>query len=114
MRGLCNPNSVEHGGERTEGVRLDDVDADVEERRVQVPDHVGTGEAEDVDAALVRRAAVVVERRLAEMEVRADSAVEDDDTLVHLVQERHPIRLPAGPSARPGLLSATAHRLRGG
>ena len=95
MRAVLQPELGEHGGERTEGVRLDDVDTDLEERRVQVAHHVGTGDGEDVDTALVRGAAVVVERRLAEMEVRADCAVEDDDALVHLVQERHPVRLPA-------------------
>ena len=89
------PNSDEDGRERPERVRLDHVDADLEERGVKVAHEVGAGEAEHVDAALALGAAVVVDGWLPEMEVGADGAVEDDDALVHHVQKGHDLRLPA-------------------
>ena len=63
----------EHDREAAERVGLDDVDADVEERAVQLLDDVGPRRAEHLVAALERRAAEVVGAQLGELEVRARS-----------------------------------------
>ncbi len=89
VRAILQAVLREDGRERAEGVRLHDVDADVEERGVQVADHVRSGHGEGIDAALDVGTAVVVDGWLAQMEVRADGAVVDDDALVHRLQERH-------------------------
>ena len=92
----------ENGAEGPEGVRLDDVCAHLEERRMEVGDEVGPREGQQVDASLVGGPAVIVDRRLAAVKVRADRAVVDDDALMHRLEERHLVRLPAGhPRPRP-------------
>ena len=89
------PYSARTVRERAEGGRLDDVDADLEERRRASRDDVGPGEAEHLVAALELGAAEVVDGQARGLEVGAEGAVEDDDALVHHVQERHDLRLPA-------------------
>ena len=64
---------------------------------------------EHVDAALELGAAVVVGGRLAQMEVGADGAVEDDDALVHHVQKGHASQATGGVSALSG---CSGRRLR--
>jgi len=71
----------EHDRKRAEGVRLDDVDADLEEGPVKVPDHVRTREHEHLVAAFEGVAAEVVGAEIAKLQVRTGRAVEDDDAL---------------------------------
>ena len=88
----------EHGGERAERVGLDDVDADLEERSVEISDDVRPRHDQHFVAALERRTAEVVRSEPAQLEVRAGRAVEDDDALGKQVEvSRHgPPRLPGG------------------
>ena len=71
----------EHDRERAEGVGLDDVDPDVEERAVQRVDDVGLGDDQDLVATLEGGAAEVVGAQMLELEVGAGGAVEDEDAL---------------------------------
>ncbi len=70
----------EHDRERAEGVGLDDVGADVQERTVQVFDGVGLGEDEHLVAALERGAAEVIGVQIHQLEVRTRRAVVDEDS----------------------------------
>ncbi len=92
---------VERHGEGAEGVGLDDVGADLEERLVQVGDDVGAGDRQDVGAALELGAAEVVGGEPQLLEVGAGGTVVHDDALVHEVEEaahRCLTRLPSRPS----------------
>ena len=113
MRAVLQPVLGEHGGERAEGVRLDDIDADVEERRVQsftMSGRVRVRMSLQPSFAGPPKSSSDGSRRL---EVRAERAVEDDDALVHRVQERHPAQATGARVRSLGLLS-TSPRLRGG
>ena len=78
----------EHDREGAEGVGLDDVGADVQERSVQCLDGVGLGDDEDLVAALERRAAEVVGVQILELEVRARRAVVDEDAFAQRAEVR--------------------------
>ncbi len=71
---------VQHDGEGAERVGLDGVDADGEERVVEVGDDVGAGGDEHLVAPLERRPAEVVGREVPQLQVRPGGAVEDHDT----------------------------------
>ena len=94
---------AERHGEGAEGVGLDHVGADLEVGRVEGGHHVGSGDAEDVGAALERRATEVVEAQVLGLHPGAGGAVVDDDALGHGVQEctafTHHARLPRPPRA---------------
>ena len=71
----------EHEGQGSERVGLNDVDADLEEGLVELPDDVGSGDAEHFVAALERLPAEVVRAQLAKLQVGPGGAVIDDDAL---------------------------------
>ena len=77
----------QHGGETAERVGLDHVDADVEERAVEVGHHVGPGVDQDLVATLERRAPEVVGAEVACLQRRAGGAVVDHDAFTHGVEE---------------------------
>ena len=75
-------------GERPEAVGFHHVAADVEERPVQVGDHVRPGGHEHLVAALEGRAAKVVGSEVAQLQVGADGSVENHHSLAHGLQVR--------------------------
>ena len=77
---------AERHGEGAEGGRLDDVDADLEERVVHLGDHVGSGDHEQLVAALEVLAAEVVGPQAQRLHVGAEGAVVDDHLLVDQVE----------------------------
>ncbi len=88
----------EHDREGAERVGLDDVHTDVEERAVEVLHDVRACHDEHLVAALELRSAEVVRSELAQLQVRAGRAVEDDDALGQQVEVsgHGPPRLPGG------------------
>jgi hypothetical protein len=77
----------EGAGQRAEGVGLDDVGADLEVGRVEGGDDIGPGDGEQLRAALVVLAAVVVGVEVLGLQPRAGGPVVDDDVLVDRVEE---------------------------
>ena len=79
--------------------------ADAEERVVELADHVGAGEDEDLVAALEVGAAEVVGGEVGALQPGAEGAVEHEDALAQRVEEVDiATRLPEGAprrSARP-------------
>ena len=71
----------EHDRQGAERVRLDDVDANLQERAVQLLDDVRAREAQHLVATLERLAAEVVGAELAQLQVGARRSVIDDDAL---------------------------------
>ena len=69
----------EHDGEGSEGVGLDDVAADLQERAVEAVDGVGLGGDEDLVAPSQVLATEVLGAEVHELEVRAGCTVEDED-----------------------------------
>ena len=79
---------AEGGRERPEGAGLDDVDADVEERRVELLDDVRPGDHEQLVAPLEVRAAEVVGGEVLLLDAGAEGAVVDDHALANRFEER--------------------------
>ena len=69
----------EHWGEGAEGVGLDHVAADLVEGPVDLLDRVGSGDHQELVAALEVGAAEVVGGQLSQLQVGPHGAVEDDD-----------------------------------
>ena len=76
------PYSAERDGEGPEAGRLDDVDAHLEELVVHAGDDVGTGDHEELVAALEVLAAEVVRAEAEGLDVGAEGAVVDDHLLL--------------------------------
>ena len=83
---FCDLILGEHDGKGAKRVGFDDVDADLEERAVQVLDDVGPRHDEGLVATLERRASEVVRPEAAQLQVRPGRPVEDDDALVEKIQ----------------------------
>ncbi len=71
----------QHHRERAEGVGLDDVHSDVEERAVQGLDGVGPGDGQNLVAALERGPPEVVGREVLELQVGPGRPVVDEHAL---------------------------------
>ena len=98
---LADAVLAERYGEGAEAGGLHDVDADLEEGVVHAGDDLGTGDDEQLVAALEGLTAEVVGAELERLDVRAEGAVVDDDALrdeVEVPAATHgPTRLPAVP-----------------
>src|SRR5205807_225452 len=99
-RGGHGPPAGDHGRLRLQevvtGLDEQEVDADLEERAMEVGDDVGPGVGEDLVAPLVGRSAEVVGGQVARLEVRAGGAVVDHDVSHRLqVAAAHTQRLVA-------------------
>ena len=88
MRAVGDAVLGEHHRERAEGVGLDGVDPDVEERTVQRFDDVGPRDVQDLVAAFERGAAEVVRLEVPELEIGARRAVVDENALRQSTQVR--------------------------
>ena len=75
-----SPSGIENDAER---VGLDDVDTELAVGAVELLDHVGPGDAEDLVAALELRTAEVVGREVLLLQPGAGGAVVDDDARLH-------------------------------
>ena len=91
---------VERDRQRPERVGLHHLAADLEERPVEVGDHVGPGVDEDLVAPLEGRPAEVVGRQSPELEVGAGGAVVDDDPLADGVEIAAHVAIQANGTAR--------------
>ncbi len=76
----------EGDGEAAERVRLDDVDADVEEGSMERRDHIGTAHVQDLHAALEIVAAEVVDGQIRGLERSSRSPVEDDEAAPYTLE----------------------------
>ena len=102
VRPLGHVVLAERDGERSEGVRLHDVGADVEVGGVEACDDVGTGDAEQLVAAFERLTAEVVGGQVLALEPGSGSAVVHDDALVHEFEEiRHGLQATVALSRQP-------------
>ena len=79
----------ERNCERSESIGFDDVDAHVEKRSVQIPDHIGPTKGENVDATIELGPTEVIVGQTQCLEVGAGGAVEDDNPGSDGVEIRH-------------------------
>ena len=83
---LCDLVLGEHQGQRTERVRLDNVDADLEEGAVKLPHDVRTAEAQHLVATLEPFAPEVMGAQFAQLQIGAGGAVIDDYALARRLE----------------------------
>ncbi len=86
-RAIGDPVLRQHDREGPEGVGLDGVDADREEAPVEIGDDGRPGHGQDLVAALQGRTTEIVGAEVAQLEVGAGGAVEDDDALAKSLEE---------------------------
>ena len=80
IRLVLEPVLTQGDGEGSEGVGLDHIDADFEEGAMEVPDHVGTTQVQQLVTSLQRRTPEVVGSEADHLQVGARSPVEDDES----------------------------------
>ena len=95
-----DPVLGEHDREGAEGVGLDDVDADVEERPVELLDQLGGADRQHLVAALELGSAEVVGAEAERLEVRPGRPVEDDHPLAQRLEVARRGRIEAAEEAR--------------
>ena len=78
---------TQSGWKTTEGARLDDVDAHLQEAGVELTDDVGPGDDQHLVAALEGFAPEIVRREVPLLDAGAERAVIDEDAVAHGVEE---------------------------